>query len=120
MRLHKVMMGKFTKKMQAKRSQGGLGVKKMKAEEPPETDTATCPDGPLVGMKVRVVDEEILQIFGAESQVTKHRGEHLFLQIEDDFRTWKVREDQVDVLAWVRPAAPKRNLTLTAGDRALL
>ena len=69
---------------------------------------------------MRGVDEEILQIFGAESQVTKHRGEHLFLQIEDDFRTWKVREDQVDVLAWVRPAAPKKNLTLNAGDRALL
>jgi len=131
--LHKVMAGAFAKKVHkkekdgtgvTKEEKGGKGAKKeekggkdVKKEEP-GVDMEEA--GPLVGMKVRVVDEAIMQIFGAPANVKRHRGEELLLEVAEDFRTWKVQEDQVEVVALVGPASQKKPLTLNAGDKCLL
>ena len=119
LKLHKVLMpkfGKIKKSTLVKVSHGS----KLASAKAAASSLGESPGGPLVGKKVRVVAEEIAQIFGADAIVKQQFPEYLLVQDPNDPRCFKVRPDDIDVLDLVVPTSTKKQLALNMGERAVL
>ena len=96
------------------------------AGKPAETDAAAAAPDALehhhfLGKAVRVVDEEVLEIFGQRAEITKACEDGKFIvKSEQDPRSFKVREDQLDFLDMVAEKTPMKRLQINALEKEVL
>ena len=117
MKLHKAMTACLVAKMKAKKV---TTAAKVATASPAGGEAHAATDGPLVGLKVRVVDEEIVQIFGQPAEIAKQGEDFWLVTAQGDCRTYKVREDQCEFPHLLAIPAPKKGLALNLYEKEFL
>ena len=98
-KVKKVVLGKFSKSLKLKKKDE-VPTKKVEKEKVPEkkVEEVEQESSEFVGLQARVVHEEYVQIFGEPGQVTKELGDHVLFKVNGDFKTHKVRKEDVEIL----------------------
>ena len=121
-KVKKFAFGKFAKSLKSK-VKGEVVAKevKVKGKEPAKAvEEVGKEPSEFVGFPARVVHEEYVQIFGETGEVTKELGDHVLFKVKGDFKTHKVRKEDVEVLSFLVPPQAPRALNLNQGDKAVL